>query len=71
MKEVKDTQPKTFFENQKDALDEARRIRSSYKGLEFLVQVSESPYGGYCVKTTPIEVAIGMIDDFPTQIFRK
>lgn len=64
-------QPKTFFDNQKDALEEVRRIRTSEYGSEFLVRISESPYGGYCVITTPIEVAMEVIEDFPTQIFRR
>jgi hypothetical protein len=71
MKQSENIQPKTFFEDQKDALEEVRRIRASQHGSEFLIQVFESAYGGYCVKATPIEIAMDMIEDLPTQIFRK
>jgi hypothetical protein len=71
IRQSENIQPKTFFDNQKDALEEVRRIRTSQLGSEFLIQLSESPYGGYCVKAIPIEIAMDMIEDLPTQIFRK
>jgi hypothetical protein len=52
--------PETYFNSQREARNEAARIRKMAVRDELLVKVEESPYGGYCLKIVPIDLAFDM-----------
>ena len=61
----------TYFDSQREAMEEAARIRSTSQESDILVKVVKSPYGGYCLKMIPLDIAIDMAEHFPTFLCRQ
>lgn len=58
----------TYFQSEMDALEEARRRRASAAEDAILVKVEPSGYGGYVVRSVPVELELDpLLDpDIPT-----
>jgi hypothetical protein len=52
----------TFFDNQRQALEEASRVRATAKDGEVIVRIDKSPYGGYRLRIIPTDVLADMLD---------
>jgi hypothetical protein len=55
-----------YFNDHRQALEEAAKIRASSKEGEVIVRIDESPYGGYRIRVVPIDVA-----DYVPSIFNR
>lgn len=61
----------SFFDSQRDALEEAARIRASAGGDGVIVKIDKSSYGGYRVRVVPTDMAMDMIEYLPSLISRR
>ena len=52
-----------YFDDLKDALDEAHERRAIYKTEGVITHVQESPYGGYRVRSIPADFIIDLMVD--------
>lgn len=52
-----------YFDDLKDALDEARERRASHRGEGMITRVDESPYGGYRVHSIPADFIVDLMAD--------
>lgn len=55
----------THFATQREAMQEASRIRLATKDADVLVKVDESPYGGYRIKVIPIDIIVDVVEHSP------
>ena len=58
--------PNAYFRTEEEALEEARRRRSSIGGEAFIVRCERTGYGNWCVVSRPAELVVDMLADGPS-----
>ncbi|MDH5722924.1 MAG: hypothetical protein OEY94_06350 [Alphaproteobacteria bacterium] len=61
----------TYFNTQREAIEAASRLRVQLREQDILVRVERSPYGGYRLKKIPVDIAMDMVEHFPSLISTK
>ncbi len=60
-----------YFDNQRDALEQAAKLRASSREADLIVRVEESPYAGYCLKLLPLDIVVESMELNPNFLRRR